>query len=668
MLFACNSNTISPDKTSNKNKDSVAIYIKQSNEKSIDMEERKALLNSAYKFNQTLNNDSLVNRNLLDIAYRALRIRYDTLFLKINKEALQLSIVLNDTYGIGDSNWNYGFYYRRVEKMDSSYIHFYNAYDQFKILDKKISLGLLLKDMAYIQGRVTDYSGAEISIFKAISIFKDLERYKNLYQSYLFLIALYIDFEEYDKAFSSYEEAQKYLKSMKNNEVQSKIILNDLGLIYQKIGKHKEAVLTFEKGLENDLIKNNNIRIYATLIDNKSYNRLFLNDTTGLLQDFLKGLRIRDSLKIQSGVVMSSMHLAEYYAKYNDTLQSITNLKEAYKLAKGVKNSRDALDVLKLLAKIDVNNKEIHLTRYVQLSDSLLLEDRKVRNKFTRIRFETDEYIQETKYLNEQKKWILIIGAFLISTLSLLYYIKRQNSRNKELNFEREQQKANEEIYSLLLKHQAKMEEGRLQERQRISEDLHDGVLGKLFGTRMSFGFLKLKGDQTDLKKYDSNLKEIQLIEKEIRVISHELQSEILSSKLDFIDILNDLIQKQSKIGSFKYEIKNDEAINWTNIDDKIKINLYRIVLEAIQNITKYAKASQVDLVFEYENNTIQLTIKDNGTGFDTSKKTKGIGLKNMRSRTKKLHGKFDLKSETNAGTIIILTIPAKYKGHDKKV
>ena len=669
ILNACDSKLSPQDKTTNKKIDSVAFYINLSKEKSIDSEKRIALLISAYKFNQTLDNDSVVNRNLLAIAYRALILNDSAIFNKSNKEALQLSTSLNDTFGIGDANWNYGIYYSKTEKMDSSFVHFYRSYDQFKKLNNnKVSLGLLLMNMAIIQGHVTDYSGAEISIFKAISIFKDLKRNNELFQSYNFLLEINIDMEEYDKAFSYYNDVNKYLKLIKDKDVKTESALNSLGLIYQNVNKHKEAVAAFDKALKLDNIRNKNIKIYATLMDNKSYNRLFLNDTTGLLFDFFEGLRIRDSLKIQSGVIMSRMHMAEYYAKYNDTLKSITNLNVAYKLARKVNNSRDVLDILKLLSKVDVDNSEIHLRRYVKLSDSLLKVDRKIRNKFTRIRFETDEYIEETKNLNNQKKWILIIGLFLISTLSLLYYIKRQNSKNKELNFEREQQKANEEIYSLLLKHQVKMEEGRLQERHRISEDLHDGVLSKLFGTRMSFGFLKLKGDDTDLKKYEANLKEIQLIEKEIRVISHELQSEILSSNFDFIDILKNLVQKQSKIGSYKYEIKNDEKINWTDIEDKIKINLYRIILEAVQNITKYAKASQVALFFTYKNNTIQLIIKDNGSGFDTSKKSKGIGLKNMRSRIQKLNGKFEMISKTNTGTEISLTIPVKYKGHDKKV
>jgi signal transduction histidine kinase len=377
-----------------------------------------------------------------------------------------------------------------------------------------------------------------------------------------------------------------------------------------------------------------------------------------LPQEFYAALKIRDSLKNISGIVMSKIHLAEYYAKYKDTLKAIDYAYEANQLASSVKNNRDRLISLFLLSKIDRSNAKNNLNDYIALSDSLNIEERKLRNKFTRIRFETDEYIEETQELSKQKMWITIIGLSLISIISLLYYIKRQQARNRELIFEKEQQRSNEEIYALMLKHQAKLEEGRMQERNRISEDLHDGILGNLFGTRMGFGFLDLKGDQDTLKKYNSYLEEMQQIEKEIRSISHELKSEILSSKFNFIDILDDLIRNQAEAGFFKYKLHSTEAVNWEKFDEKIKIDLYRIIQEAIQNISKYAKATKVNIVFDIIDNKLRLTIEDNGIGFNVKEKSKGIGLKNMRSRTQKYNGDLTIRSVTNEGTIINITVP----------
>jgi len=668
IVFACNSKLENNSPHDKNAIDSVEIYISRSQDKSLDKELRKEELVSAYRFNSKLSNDSIRNRNLLKIAFQAFLLEEITYFKKINTEALQLSIKLKDTFGIGDTHWNFANVYTNEEKMDSAYIYYYKAFKSFKTINNKLYTGKMLYNMAYVQGLVKDYTGAETSLFKAISIFKEIETNRSLYMSYNFLLELYIDLKEYDKAFFYHDLANKHVDLMETKGLNKEKVMNNLGLIYQSMGNHKEAVRSFEKALQKPNIKTKDINLYAKLVDNRAYNQLLFGDSTNLKQDFLFGLRIRDSMKDQSGVVLSKLHLGEYYAMYNDTVTSLENLKEAYKLAIIINNNRDVLRTLNQLSKIDIKNSKIHLLNYLSLTDSLQKDERRIRNKFTRIRFQTDEYIQETKYLTEQKKWILIISIFLFSTLSFLYYIKRQNAKNKELKFEREQQIANEEIYSLLLKHQAKMEEGRLQERNRISEDLHDGILGKLFGTRLSFGFLKLNGNETDLKKFDDNLSEMQQIEKEIRVISHELKSEILTSEFDFIDILNDLIQKQSRVGGFTYKLNNDKTIRWREISEKVKINLYRIILEGIQNITKYAKASQVKISFMLLNETVQLIIEDNGIGFNSLRKSKGIGLKNIQSRTQKLNGKFNLESKTNEGTKITISIPLKYKGHDKKV
>lgn len=240
--------------------------------------------------------------------------------------------------------------------------------------------------------------------------------------------------------------------------------------------------------------------------------------------------------------------------------------------------------------------------------------------------------------------------------LSLAYFLRVQRTKNKELIFEREQQKSNEEIFSLMLKQQSNLEEGRLKERHRISEDLHDGVLGKIFGTRIGLGFLNFEGDENDKKKQQLYIEELQNIEKEIRAISHELKSDILSSKVDFYKIIENLIDQKSDLGNFECEINADNEIQWDKISDEIKINLYRITQEALQNCIKYSNATKVDIHFELNDDTLNLFIKDNGIGFNIKEKRKGIGLKNMQSRATKLNGVFKVTSIINKGTTIFVS------------
>jgi signal transduction histidine kinase len=207
-----------------------------------------------------------------------------------------------------------------------------------------------------------------------------------------------------------------------------------------------------------------------------------------------------------------------------------------------------------------------------------------------------------------------------------------------------------------MLKQQTKLEEGRINERHRISQDLHDGVLGKIFGTRLGLGFLNVNGDDSTIEKYKNYVDELQNIEKEIRTISHELKSEILSSKEDFSKIIGDLIDQKCNLGTFEYRYKYDQNIDWDVISDDIKINYYRIIQEALQNIIKYAHANKVSVEIKLNDDYLELLIVDDGIGFDVLAKRKGIGLKNIDSRAINIGGKAIINSEFNKGTTIFVT------------
>jgi signal transduction histidine kinase len=92
----------------------------------------------------------------------------------------------------------------------------------------------------------------------------------------------------------------------------------------------------------------------------------------------------------------------------------------------------------------------------------------------------------------------------------------------------------------------------------------------------------------------------------------------------------------------------------WTTVDNIYKINLYRIIQEAILNINKYANAKNCTVKIQRKDNDIlQLIITDDGAGFDIKSKKGGIGLNHMRERANSLKGQFDIESKIGAGTKI---------------
>lgn len=666
MLFSCEkSNEMSNDKKIFKT-DSIAFWILESKQPKVSIDQKKIVLEKAYTAIKKINSDSIKNNYLAEIAIEAEFEDFDALFIKVNKESLQLATKRKDFFKIGDAHWNYGNYYTDIEVVDSAYFHYHKAYENFELAKHDYFTAKMLYNMAFIQGRLKDYTGSEVLIFEAISKFEKEGRYEQLYECYNYLGVIYYSLEEFDAAVYYHNKALDYLAKVKTKRTYKEGSLSNLGLVYQKLNNYEKAIENFEKALENKTLRSQKPIFYARLIDNIAYTKFLRGDTINILEDFNNALNIRDSLNNISGVVISKRHLSEFYAVKKDTSLAVKFAHEAFGLANQVANNRDKLETLLLLSKVDTRKSSNYLKEYVRISDSLQVEDRKIRNKFTRIRFETDEYIEETEKLSQQNLLILLGGFIAIILLSFAYVMRVQRAKNKELLFDQEQQKSNQEILSLMIKQQTKLEEGRLKERHRISEDLHDGVLGKIFGTRLGLGFLNINGDKETIEKHKYYVDELQIIEKEIRTISHELKNEILSSKDDFSKIIKDLIEKRSNLESFKYKYSCEEAIYWDNINDDIKINLYRILQEALQNIIKYADATFVEIKISLNNNTIELLVKDDGIGFDTRGKRKGIGLKNMRSRVEKINGTLKINSFKNTGTTIFVTCPIQTEYNDE--
>lgn len=92
----------------------------------------------------------------------------------------------------------------------------------------------------------------------------------------------------------------------------------------------------------------------------------------------------------------------------------------------------------------------------------------------------------------------------------------------------------------------------------------------------------------------------------------------------------------------------------WSSIQNIYKINLYRIIQEAILNVNKYANAKNCEISVQKFNDTfLIISIVDDGQGFDIKSKRNGIGLTNIKERTNSLKGEFQIESKIGIGTRI---------------
>ena len=143
----------------------------------------------------------------------------------------------------------------------------------------------------------------------------------------------------------------------------------------------------------------------------------------------------------------------------------------------------------------------------------------------------------------------------------------------------------------------------------------------------------------------------------EIRKLSHSLVAPSLGD-IGLKEALEELLEETNLFNSLQIQLIVDEKYHEKEVDKTKEVMLYRIVQEQLNNITKYAKAKEAVITLKTDNGDLFLSVADNGVGFDTSEKGKGIGLKNISSRVEFYSGNMNIISAPGHGCTLEVYIP----------
>lgn len=152
-----------------------------------------------------------------------------------------------------------------------------------------------------------------------------------------------------------------------------------------------------------------------------------------------------------------------------------------------------------------------------------------------------------------------------------------------------------------------------------------------------------------------------------MRSISHELSHAAYQEIHNFIRSIRDLLQNVCDAANINHTFEFADEVRWDELNGDIKINVYRMVQESLQNAVKHAQCENIELNFTAEQGQLNVLIKDDGIGFDFGKKKRGIGIRNIKSRIKKIDGTWHIDSKPGAGTSTKLTIPIKYFSQEEE-
>jgi two-component system, NarL family, sensor histidine kinase UhpB len=194
------------------------------------------------------------------------------------------------------------------------------------------------------------------------------------------------------------------------------------------------------------------------------------------------------------------------------------------------------------------------------------------------------------------------------------------------------------------------------QEKQRreLGKELHDNVNQVLATAKMFLGMAESDTERKEefIRRGCSTL--TYAIE-EIRKLSRSLVTPSLNLSLK--EALAELSEQINFSGQISFHLHYKKS-GRTRIEPDIELMLYRIVQEQLNNILKYAKASETIVNLIITNTTILMSIADNGIGFDQAKKKTGIGLKNIETRVNYYSGDVKIHTAPGKGCTIEISIP----------
>ena len=193
------------------------------------------------------------------------------------------------------------------------------------------------------------------------------------------------------------------------------------------------------------------------------------------------------------------------------------------------------------------------------------------------------------------------------------------------------------------------------QERSQLGLELHDNV-NQVLTTVKLYNEMFLSGYGEDKELIKKSTIYLQECINEIRSISKRLSAPTLGH-ISLHDSVQELIE--SLIVTRQLEILfRPYNIEQLCISKELHLTIYRIVQEGLNNIIKYAEAATAIVSIRYWEQTLNVTIYDDGKGFDTNKKRSGIGITNMRTRAENMNGTFELKSTPGHGCAIKMVFP----------
>ena len=200
-----------------------------------------------------------------------------------------------------------------------------------------------------------------------------------------------------------------------------------------------------------------------------------------------------------------------------------------------------------------------------------------------------------------------------------------------------------------------------IEDRERISQDLHDGILQSLFAVGLGLETAKAtmspRTRKTSGPLLNQTIDQLNCVMREIRNFIVGLGSDPLQGK-DLPTALRHMVTALTQNQPVRVRLAiEDRALQ--AVSPGQVLHVFRVMQEAVSNCIRHGCAQEVTLSLKMLKRGVRLSIRDNGSGFNPEvAKTGGHGLINMAARAQKIGGRFTVFSKINEGTRIVFDLP----------
>lgn len=501
---------------------------------------------------------------------------------------------------------------------------------------------------------------------EALRLCEAQNNYRTAAYIYGNLSTVYSEWKQYDEAVIMSQKALEYANRLGNDHMKGTCLVN-LGIVKCSIkGREREGIAHLLQAAALLEKINNRRRLceaYSFLaniyvqIGKEDIAAGYLQKLDRLTSEMHTDVEFYRYYRVKGVVLQSQGYYAEaisYYKKLVEMLNAGYRDTQDYKLYadlsgcyRAIHREEDALQNLqKAYALRDSMFQEENTSRLTYFSVKYGMKEKELEI----LRLEQMRAEEHARSLERRIIFGTAMGVLLIVLVFLLYTRQRQRTKmarlaqavgQKEQQFLALQQETEQRLTRRYI-------EGLESERTRIATELHDDVCNNLLALSMEVR----SSEAAATGVFDRQLGLLEETRQRLRTISHELMPPVFQYAT-LHEMLDDYVHHLQLPATLSISYEATDGIDWTLLPQALSFEFYRIVQEAVGNAVKHASATMIRVRLALEQQVVSIEVADDGCGFDASRRSKGIGLRNIAQRVQAIGGTLTVDTAAGAGTKI---------------